>query len=345
MENSGDEKVILLTFGTRPEWIKIKPLIKIFRENDYPYKVLFTGQHTTLLPAEAHIEVDISLDVTKGINRLDAIVKSLMDQSTIWIDKPSYVLVQGDTTSAFSLALSAFHRRIPVIHLEAGLRTYDLNNPYPEEFNRQAISRMAHIHFCPTDVSANNLRKEGIEKNVFITGNTVLDNLTEITPVTSNIVPITMHRRENHEIMELWFKEFEKLAHQYAELDFIFPMPPNPKVQQHRTLLNKVRVVDPMNYPKFIELLSKSRLIISDSGGIQEESSFFRKRMIVCRKTTERTEGLGTFFELCEYPGELPSMFKLFLNKDKIDETIDCPFGDGTSAQKIFKILNGEEIV
>ena len=145
--------------------------------------------------------------------------------------------------------------------------------------------------------------------------------------------------------MELWFKEVDKLAHQYPELDFIFPMHPNPKVQQYRTLLNKVRVIDPMNYPEFIELLSKSRLIISDSGGIQEESSFFRKRMIVCRKTTERTEGLGTFFELCKHPGELPSMFKLFLSKDKIDETIDCPFGDGTSAQKIFKILNGEKIV
>ena len=345
MENGGDEKMILLTFGTRPEWIKIKPLIKVFRANDYPYKVLFTGQHTTLLPPEAHIEVDVSLDVTKGRNRLDAIVKSLMDQSIIWIDKPDYILVQGDTTSAFSLALSAFHRRIPVIHLEAGLRTYDLDNPYPEEFNRQAISRLAHVHFCPTDVSANNLRKEGIEKNVFITGNTVLDNLTEVTPVTSNIVPITMHRRENHEIMELWFKQFEKIACEHPELDFIFPMHPNPKVQQHKSILNKVKVADPLNYPEFVELLSKSRLIISDSGGIQEESSFFRKRMIVCRKTTERTEGLGTFFELCAHPSELPSMFKLFLNKDKIDETIDCPFGDGTSAQKIFKILNGEKIV
>ena len=337
--------MILLTFGTRPEWIKIKPLIDIFRKNKYPYKVLFTGQHTTLLPAEAHIEVDISIDITNGRNRLDAIVKSLMDQSIIWIDKPDYVLVQGDTTSAFSLALSAFHRRIPVIHLEAGLRTYDLNNPYPEEFNRQAISRLASVHFCPTDVSANNLHKEGIEKNVFITGNTVLDNLTEITPVSSNIVPITMHRRENHEIMELWFRQFEEIANAHPDLDFIFPMHPNPKVQQHKSILNKVKTIQPLDYSEFIDLLSKSRLIISDSGGIQEESSFFRKRMIVCRKTTERVEGLGVFFELCGDPKNIFDMFETFLKKPKIDDTMDCPFGDGKSAEKIFKILNGEEIV
>lgn len=339
MENSGDEKVILLTFGTRPEWIKIKPLVNVFRKNNYPYKVLFTGQHTTLLPPEAHKEVDVSIDIKNGTNRLDAIVKSLMDQSVIWTNKPNYVLVQGDTTSAFSLALSAFHRKIPVIHLEAGLRTYDLYNPYPEEFNRQAISRLAHIHFCPTDISANNLYNEGIKKNIFVTGNTVLDNLLQIEPKESNIVPITMHRRENHDVMELWFTKFEELAEKYPELDFIFPMHPNPKVQQHKSILNKVKIIEPLNYPEFIELLSKSRLIISDSGGIQEESSFFRKRMIVCRKTTERVEGLGVFFELCEDPNNLSGMFEAFLKKPKIDDTIDCPFGDGRSAEKIYKIL------
>ena len=145
--------------------------------------------------------------------------------------------------------------------------------------------------------------------------------------------------------MELWFRQLEEIANAHPDLDFIFPMHPNPKVQQHKSILNKVKTIQPLDYSEFIDLLSKSRLIISDSGGIQEESSFFRKRMIVCRKTTERVEGLGVFFELCGDPKNLFDMFETFLKKPKIDDTMDCPFGDGTSAQKIFKILNGEEIV
>ncbi len=332
--------MILLAFGTRPEWIKIKPLLEVFDEKKYKYRVLFTGQHSTLIPSDAQNYIDVRLSIDAGDNRLDSIVKSVMDSGKIWerndIDK---VLVQGDTTSAFALGLAAFHRKIPVIHLEAGLRTYDLENPYPEEFNRQAISRLAYIHLCPTDTSAKNLFSEGIRDRVYVTGNTVLDNLTDIVPTESNIIPITMHRRENHDVMSLWFQEFEKLAIKYPDLQFVFPMHPNPQVQQHRELLKKVKVLAPLEYNSFVNMLAQSRLIISDSGGIQEESSFFKKRSIVCRKTTERTEGLGQFFELCHNPKDLIELFGLMISKESIEEGVKCPFGDGKSAYKIYNIL------
>jgi len=332
--------MILLTFGTRPEWIKIKPLVKVFKKNRYPYRVLFTGQHSTLIPSDAEKNIHVSVSISDGANRLDSIVKSLMDKQKIWDRNDiSKVLVQGDTTSAFALALAAFHRRIPVIHLEAGLRTYDLDNPYPEEFNRQAISRLARIHLCPTNLSSQNLFNEGIKDGVHVTGNTVLDNLKDIVPTHSNIVPITMHRRENHHIMDLWFKQFEQLADKYTDLEFVFPMHPNPKVQKHKNLLNKVKVIDPLDYDSFIKLLAKSRLIISDSGGIQEESSFFKKRSIVCRKTTERIEGLGVFFELCRHPEDLPDLFEQAISKKPIESDVLCPFGDGNSSNKIYNIL------
>ena len=335
--------MIFLSFGTRPEWIKIKPLVDIFSKNNYPHKVLFTGQHTTLLPAGTHGLIDISLVIGQGGNRLDSIVKSVMNQSAVWLENPSHILVQGDTTSAFSLALAAFHRRVPVIHLEAGLRTYDMYNPYPEEFNRQAISKIASLHFCPTDTSAENLRKEGIDNGIFVTGNTVLDNLTDIPVKNEPIIPITMHRRENHDKMALWFREFEELAQNYSDYKFIFPMHPNPNVQKHKDILKSVEVCDPMHYYDFVRLLSSCKMIISDSGGIQEEASFFKKRVIVCRKKTERVEGLGTFFDLCKEPSDLEGMFVNMLNKKPIDDTIKCPFGGGHAAENIYELLKEKQ--
>jgi len=332
--------MILLTFGTRPEFIKIKPLIEVFTQEKYPHKVLFTGQHTNLLPEGVASLVDYSLQMQTGENRLDAIVSSLMNQSSIWEDPVEYVLVQGDTTSAFAMALAAFHRKIKVLHLEAGLRTYDLNHPYPEEFNRQAISRLAHAHFCPTEVSAANLKNEMIDpKKIFITGNTVLDNLVTTPTLTGKKVIITMHRRENHELIPEWFKEMDNIAARHPDLEFVFPIHPNPNVKKHKDIFKHVKVIDPLEYNKFIEELSQCRLLISDSGGIQEEASFFKKRVIVCRKKTERVEGLGVFFELCHDPGDLSGLFEHALEQPPIPSETPSPFGDGTAAIKIYNII------
>jgi len=326
--------MMLICFGTRPEYIKISPLLKSFA-GKVEHKLLFTGQHTDLLK---NLPADIRrLKISDGGNRLDSIVQSILNHEKIFEGIDS-ILVQGDTTSVFALALAAFHRRIEIIHLEAGLRTYDKKNPYPEEFNRQAVSRMADIHLCPTEHAAENLRREGICSGVYVSGNTVLDNLRDVETSYGNLVVVTMHRRENHHWMDKWFSEIDSLAAQYPDYEFILPLHPNPNVQKWSHLLKHVKVVKPIEYNDFIGLLAKCRLIITDSGGIQEESSFFKKKCIVCRKTTERGEGVGTFAFLCEYPNKLPLLFEQ-LSADYIPVG-ECPYGDGYAAEKILRYLS-----
>jgi len=334
--------VILIAFGTRPEYIKLKPIIDIFKKERQPYKILFTGQHTSLLPAEATVEIDLTLNIKDGSNRLDSIVGSVMNQSHIWIEQFTHVMVQGDTSSAFAVALAAFHRKVPVIHLEAGLRTYDNNNPYPEEFNRQAISRLANIHLCPTTNDAKNLRREKAQGEIYVVGNTVLDNLKDLQVSYNNKILITMHRRENHDKIEEWFTAFDNLAKSYLEYDFEFVSHPNPNVQKHLHLLGHVKTIEPMEHNKFIKEVAQCRFLITDSGGLQEESSFLRKRSVVCRKATERTAGLGHFSVLCYNPSELYDMIPRCINNFKISSAIKCPYGDGNSAEKIYNALNSK---
>ena len=325
--------MMLICFGTRPEYIKIKPLLKVFHGN-IDYTLLFTGQHTDLLK---NVSADIRrLRIVDGPNRLDSIVQSILNKEELFEDVTS-ILVQGDTSSVFSLALAAFHRRIKVIHLEAGLRTYDKWNPYPEEFNRQAVSRIADIHLCPTELAANNLRKEGIVDNVFISGNTVLDNIRDIPTKYRDLIVVTMHRRENHHWIEQWFEKINLLAKNNPSLEFVLPIHPNPNVYKHREILTDVKVVSPLEYNSFIELLAKAKFVITDSGGIQEETSFFFKKCIVCRKATERSEGLGVFSFLCETPDHLEGLFNT-INDDYIPDG-ECPYGDGYAAESILEYL------
>ncbi len=325
--------MMLICFGTRPEYIKIKPLLKVF-DGNIDYALLFTGQHTDLLK---NVPDDTRrLRIIDGPNRLDSIVQSILNQEELFEDVTS-ILVQGDTTSVFSLALAAFHRRIKVIHLEAGLRTYDKWNPYPEEFNRQAVSRIADIHLCPTELAANNLRKEGIVDNVFISGNTVLDNIRDVPAKYRDLIVVTMHRRENHHWIDQWFEKINLLAKNNPSLEFVLPIHPNPNVYKHREILTDVKVVSPLEYNSFIELLAKAKFVITDSGGIQEETSFFFKKCIVCRKATERSEGLGVFSFLCETPDHLEGLFNT-INDDYIPDG-ECPYGDGYAAESILEYL------
>ena len=324
--------MILISFGTRPEFIKIKPLIEAFKDR-IPFKLLFTGQHVDLL---SDVEGDIhKLTIEDGSNRLDSIVSSMMNNDAIF-EGVEAVLVQGDTTSVFAVALAAFHRRIKIIHLEAGLRTYNKDHPYPEEFNRRAVSVMADIHLSPTELCTENLNKERVDGKIFTVGNTVLDNLVDIQPEYTNKVVITMHRRENHHIIPEWFAAFDRLALENPQYEFIIPLHPNPNVQKHKDLLKHVKVVDPMQYAEFIKLLSQARLVITDSGGLQEESSFFKKKCIVCRQATERVEGMGTFAFMSS-PDKVESDFYSMIDDYIPDDT--CPYGDGHSAERITNIL------
>ena len=330
----------LIAFGTRPEWIKLKPVIDMFNDKGIEYKTLFSGQHVDLLPKEVIESVDMKLKINDGPNRLDSIVGSVMVDSGIWDDDITHVMIQGDTTSAFAIALAGFHRKLKVVHLEAGLRTYNIWDPYPEEFNRQAISRLTDLHLCPTELSSLYLSNEKVAGRVEVVGNTVLDNLRDIETEYTNKVVVTMHRRENHEIIDRWFKQIDKVAEANKDLEFIIPMHPNPNVQKHKHLLKNLKIVEPMEYNEFIKLLAQSRLVISDSGGLQEETSFLKKKCIVCRKTTERLEGVNTFAFMCLEPEGLEEIFNQ-VNADHIPVG-DCPYGDGYAAEKVYEVLKDE---
>ena len=329
--------MILLAYGTRPEYIKIKPLIHEFDINGFQYKTLFTGQHKDLLKEQI---VDYQIDIPEDTNnRLDNIIKSTMNVFDWILDDITHVLVQGDTTSVLAVALSAFNHGIKVIHLEAGLRTYDKQNPYPEETNRRIVSTIADVHLCPTLANVNNLLNEKIEGNIFHVGNTVLDNLLPYKDRCdyTNKVLITMHRRENHDWMDKWFQEINKLAKFHTNLEFILPLHPNPNVQKHKHLLTHVNVVEPMSHDELLNLLIKTRLVITDSGGIQEECSFFNKKCLTCRKVTERPEALGQSTFMVEAPYDLVEVFMKHVDDYEIN--YDCPFGDGKASEKIIARL------
>ena len=333
--------MILLAYGTRPEYIKIKPLIDIFDKEGFEYRTLFTGQHKDLIIKQ---NPDYIIDIVDilHVNRLDCIVKSIMGLFTkICLNENdvNYVLVQGDTTSVMAVALSAFHHGIKVIHLEAGLRTYDNANPYPEEQNRRLVSQITDIHLCPTVRNFDNLCNEKILGKKLIVGNTVLDNLLPYKDKCeyTNKILMTMHRRENHHWMDKWFQEINKLAKHYSDLEFILPLHPNPNVQKHKHLLTHVSVVEPMSHEELLKLLVKTRLVITDSGGIQEECSFFNKKCLTCRKVTERPEAQNQSTFMVKAPYDLVDVFMEHVDKYEID--YECPFGDGHSAEKIYGIL------
>lgn len=329
--------MILIAFGTRPEWIKLAPVINKIR-GTIPYRLVFTGQHTDLL--DSIDDNIISLKIKNKLNRLDSIVSSIMNQDHIF-EGIDYIMIQGDTTSVFALALAAFHRKIEIIHLEAGLRSFNNDHPYPEEFNRRAVSCMANIHLCPTQASALNLKEEKVGGKIHVVGNTVLDNLLGIPTSYKKHIVVTMHRRENHENMHMWFEKIDSLAKKYSNYEFIIPLHPNPNVQKHRHLLQKTTVVDAMSHEGFIRLLASSHLVITDSGGVQEESSFFKKKCIVCRDHTERTEGLGQFSFLTSLEN-LESVFETLIDNNIPVGT--CPYGDGHSSGRILNILVGKSV-
>jgi UDP-N-acetylglucosamine 2-epimerase (non-hydrolysing) len=323
--------MILLCFGTRPEWLKIKPLIGVLKN----YKLLFTGQHPDLLK---EVEIDHKINIGNDLNRLDQLVNDCLTQ----FPENGYdsVLVQGDTASAFACAVAAFHRCKKIYYLEAGLRSYNLNHPYPEEGYRQMISRLADVNLCPTELSKENLVNEKVKGECYVVGNTILDNLLLYKNECeyTNKILVTLHRRENHHQIKEWFLKINQLAENNPELEFILPMHPNPNVQKHKNILTHVNVVEPMSHQDLLKVLVKSKLIISDSGGIQEEASFFNKKVIVCRETTERPEAIETgHLYLCSFPNNLEKQFHSLIKDYEINS--NCPYGDGKSSLKIKEII------
>ena len=324
---------ILICFGTRPEWLKVKSLVELLDKSQY--NLLFTGQHPDLLK---NIDVDFKINMSQSSNRLDQIISDCMLQFPIG-DFDS-VLVQGDTGSAFGCALAAYNRKLKIYYLEAGLRSYNLDHPYPEEAYRQMIARISDVNFCPTELSKQNLLNEKANGKCYVVGNTVLDNLINYKSKSeyTNKILVTMHRRENHHWMNQWFVEINRLARENPHLEFILPIHPNPNVQKHKHLLNDVTVINPLTHPELLDILTKCRLVISDSGGLQEEGSFFNKKVIVCRTTTERPEAIETgHLHICKSPNDLKSKFGELIDNYYIDTK--CPYGDGNTSLKIKDII------
>jgi UDP-N-acetylglucosamine 2-epimerase (non-hydrolysing) len=257
-----------------------------------------------------------------------------------WFNDVKYILVQGDTTSVVGLSLSALHRKIKIIHLEAGLRTYDNKNPFPEENNRRIVSSIADIHLCPTINNKNNLIKENIpEDKIFVVGNTGLDNLVEYKNKISyeNTVLITIHRRENHESIESWFTEINKIASKYKNIEFILPIHPNPNVKKFKKILKNIKVIEPLSHEDLLSYLVRCKLVITDSGGLQEECSFLNKKCLVCRTVTERPESIGLSSFIVDDYSKLELMFNEHINDYFIKN--DCPYGEGNSSKKIISIF------
>ena len=324
--------MILLCYGTRPEYLKLEPLMKKM-EGVIPFYSLHSGQHKDLL----HSDATYKIDIVDGNNRLDSVVSSLMNCVNFKEEGITHVLVQGDTATAYAMALSAFHHRIPIIHLEAGMRTYDIENPWPEEVYRQCISRMASTHLTPSEDEKQFLLNEKCGGEIHVVGNTVLDNLVDIIPIDTPTVLITMHRRENHHIIPKYFEVLDELAKENSNMEFIFPIHPNPNVRKHKHLLKHVNVCKPLSYTDMLGIISSSRIIITDSGGIQEEASFFKKKTIVCRKTTERFALLGKSSVLCDSPDKLKAMFDEVKNNFVV--TDECPYGSGHASEKVVEVL------
>lgn len=358
---------ILIAFGTRPEIIKLAPVIKALSGGKFKITLLHTGQHHELIEPMLtifNLRPDINLNVMKAGQDLFDLTETLTKKikDVLVTEEPDYVIVHGDTTSAFTAALSAFYMKIPVIHVEAGLRTHSRYYPFPEEMNRRMISQLTDIHFAPTHLNKKNLLDEGIAEDlIYVTGNTVIDALQlirgsalfseskpeileEIKPEHQLIV-LTAHRRENHgKPFTDILGAVQKMVAENAKLQVIFPAHPNPAVQQAITdsdiQSSQFHVTKAFSYLSFLHLLIRADLILTDSGGIQEEAATLGKPVLVLRNETERQElidsGLGKL--VGTDPQKIITSSEYYLSK-QVKINTQTLYGDGTASQKIKKII------
>jgi len=325
--------MIGLVYGTRPEYIKLTPLLKELNLLEVEYLLFQVCQHTTLIDSCSYDHTIPVKPLTS--NRLNDIVASVGEYS--FPPEVSHLLVQGDTTTAMAAALNAFNNNIPVIHLEAGLRTDDKANPYPEEINRRLISTIATVHYCPTELNKINLIREGyIRDDILVTGNTGIDNIKDLKVSRTNEIIVTLHRREKWEEMDSWYKIIDRLAQDWPSYSFVFPMHPSPEVRRHKDFLKHVKVIEPLDYTEMQQRLASCALVITDSGGIQEECSFLKKWCMVCRKKTERPCRSGV---ICDHPHALLANFPRYINRSDRELKDNTIFGDGNAGKRIVEDL------
>ena len=362
----------MIIFGTRPEAIKMCPLIQEMRTQKIDVRVCVSGQHREMLWQVLDIfdiDVDYNLDIMRDNQYLTDIVSSILNRlKEIYNDeKPSLVIVHGDTTTAYAAALAAFYCEIPIGHVEAGLRTYDLHAPFPEEFNRQSIDLMSEWLFAPTESARNNLVKEGKpHENIYVTGNTVIDALktTVINNFTdenirwigkSRMILLTAHRRENiGKPMTEIFEAVRDITENFPDVKVIFPVHKNPKVRMIAGEIlgnsKSIRLIEPLRVRDFHNYMAKSYLILTDSGGIQEEAPTLGVPVLVLRNKTERPEAVQAGTSLLvgtTRESVYGALSRLLKDRDEYECMHNAvnPYGDGNASKRIVKALVSQHYV
>ena len=360
-------KKVMLVFGTRPEAIKMCPLVKELKtRKNIETIVCVTGQHREMLQQVLEcfdVVPDYNLDIMQDKQTLFDVTTNIINKIKPVLEevKPDVVLVHGDTSTTFVTSLCAFYMQIPVGHVEAGLRTYNIYSPYPEEFNRQATGIIAKFHFAPTENSKNNLLKEGkVEEDIYVTGNTAIDALkttvkkdyrNEILDWAegSKLIVLTAHRRENlGKPLENMFKAIKRIVDEYNDIKVVYPVHKNPLVREIANKIlgssQKIRLIEPLEVLDFHNLLAKAHIIMTDSGGIQEEAPSLGKPVLVMRDTTERPEGIkaGTLKLVGTEEENVYNNLKLLLDDASEYEKMSMasnPYGDGRACERIADIL------
>lgn len=360
-------KKVMLVFGTRPEAIKMCPLVnELKKRKSIKTIVCVSGQHRQMLDQVLDafdVEPDYDLAIMKDKQTLFDITTNILERIKEVLEKerPDVVLVHGDTSTTFVTALACYYLQIPVGHVEAGLRTYNIYSPYPEEFNRQAVGIISKFNFAPTELSKQNLINEKKDENtIYITGNTAIDALKTTVKEDyhheildwangSRLIVLTAHRRENlGEPLKHMFKAIKRIVDEFDDIKVVYPIHMNPVVRETANNIlgdsDRIRIIEPLEVLDFHNLLAKSYLILTDSGGIQEEAPSLGKPVLVMRDTTERPEGLaaGTLKLVGTDEEKIYSEFKLLLNdKEEYNKMANAsnPYGDGTASIKIADIL------
>lgn len=367
-------KKILFIFGTRPEAIKMAPLILEMKKHpqEFQIEVCLTAQHREMLDQVNtffNIAADYDLDLMKQNQTLTSLTARCLEalDPVLMKSDPDLIFVQGDTTTVLAGSLAAYYRRIPIAHLEAGLRSYKKDSPFPEEINRRVAGQLADFHFAPTEVAVQNLNHEGIVTNVYRVGNTVIDALHlglsiiheqgdtayfqyfDFIDFSKKIILITGHRRESFgEGFEHICEAIKELAEHYPTIEFVYPVHLNPNVQEptNRVLRGQsnIHLISPLSYPYLLWLMQRSYIVLTDSGGIQEEAPALGKPVLVMRDVTEREEGIkaGTAILVGTKKESIVRNIKNILENheeyNKMRHAIN-PYGDGTSSKKICDIL------
>lgn len=361
---------VLLVFGTRPEAIKMCPLVlELKQHKEIQTVVCLTGQHREMLRQVMdafNVREDYNLDIMRPKQSLTTITCDILEklEPVLKSEKPDIVLVHGDTTTSYASALAAFYQQIPVGHVEAGLRTGDIYSPYPEELNRQMTGRIATFHFSPTELNKQNLEKENISSNIFITGNTVIDafkttvkenykfadeSLQKIDFNKYRVITVTAHRRENlGEPLKQICRAIKRIVKEHENVLVVYPVHLNPLVQETVYQIlgndNRIKLIKPVDVLDMHNLMANSYMVMTDSGGLQEEAPHFGKPVLVMRTETERPEAVqaGTVKVVgVDEKVIYKETFELLNNKDVYDKMAHAvnPYGDGHASERIVKIL------